>query len=270
MNRFVAFLKGYASVAANMQLSTSAAALCYYFTMTFFPLVICLYALLGSNFDAALRIMRFANGIFAPDTMKLMEEFLNYVSGGSSPAMLFAALAVLVSVASAAIRSIQATIGRAQGAPRFRGLMYFLFSLVASLAFLAAIYFAMIVMLTGKEFISLINRLIPAVDMSFAWYYLRYPVLGMVYLMIALGIYNMPRRKEDRYSTLPGALMCTLGLVVNSMLFSSFISDSIRYPLVYGSLASVILLMIWLYSCCVVFYAGAALNICLRDQRAAG
>lgn len=261
------FLRDYAEAADTMNLSTSSAALCYYFTMTFFPLVICLYSLLGSSFDTALRLMRFAGGLLPGDALAIMEEFLNHVASGNSRSMLAAGLIVLISVASAAIRSVQTTIGKAQGGLRFRGLMYVLFSLVASVAFLAAIYFAMLVMLTGKEFISLVNRFVPSMDLGRSWQYLRYPALGGIYLVIVLGIYKMPMRREDSYSVLPGALCCTAAIVADSMLFSRFIAGSIRYPLVYGSLASVILLMIWLYSCCMVFYAGAALNICLRQRK---
>lgn len=264
MGRVVSFLKDYGEVASKMRLSVSSAALCYYFTMTFFPLIICLYALLGSNFDAAIRIMRSAKSVFAPETMKLMEDFLNYVAADSNPTMLMAALAVLVSVASAAIRSIQTTIGNAQGGLRLSGAAYFLFSLASSLAFLAAIYFAMIVMLTGKEFIALLNRFLPFVDMGYAWQYLRYPLLCCIYLLIVLGIYNIPRINAAHYNTFPGAAICTAGLFINSIVFSHFIAGSIRYPLVYGSLASIILLMIWLYSCCMIFYIGAAVNITLK------
>ena len=51
------------------------------------------------------------------------------------------------------------------------------------------------------------------------------------------------------------------------MAFSAIIGASARYPLVYGSLASIILLMLWLYTCCMVLFCGAALNVALRDQR---
>ena len=60
-------------------------------------------------------------------------------------------------------------------------------------------------------------------------------------------------------------IFITLGLVVMSWIFSGFIAVSTRYPLVYGSLASLILLMFWLYLCCQIIYLGAALNIALRD-----
>ena len=51
-----------------------------------------------------------------------------------------------------------------------------------------------------------------------------------------------------------------------TLVFSNFIGVSTRYPLVYGSLASVILLMFWLFLICQIIYLGAALNIVLAQQ----
>ncbi|MBR1456201.1 MAG: YihY/virulence factor BrkB family protein [Oscillospiraceae bacterium] len=46
-----------------------------------------------------------------------------------------------------------------------------------------------------------------------------------------------------------------------------FSNASARYPLVYGSITSLILLMFWLYISCQIIFIGAALNVALRDIR---
>ena len=46
-----------------------------------------------------------------------------------------------------------------------------------------------------------------------------------------------------------------------------FIAVSTRYPLVYGSLASIILLMFWLFLCCQIIYTGEALNEAIFRER---
>ena len=40
--------------------------------------------------------------------------------------------------------------------------------------------------------------------------------------------------------------------------------------MVYGSIASIILLMLWLYFSCQIIYIGAALNIAIRNEKLAG
>ena len=93
-------------------------------------------------------------------------------------------------------------------------------------------------------------------------------VLAGIDYVIVWAMYEASKRSWDSYRTWPGALLSTAAMVVVSIVFSVFISASVKYPLVYGSLASVILLMLWLYTVCTVILCGAAFNIVIRDLKA--
>ena len=233
--------------------------------MTLLPLVICLYARLGNNYTRAMRVLDFVDQFLSAETTRFFRNFLNYVSVSHNSAMLVAGLTILVTSASAGVRNMQGTIGELQGGQRYRGLGDLLFSVVFSLVFLAAMYFAMVVMLTGREFIDLVNSYLPFVDIGNSWQWLRFPVLAGIMFVIFWGIFLVSRRRGERYPAYPGAIFATIGVVVMSLIFSSFIAVSTRYPLVYGSLASLILMMFWLFLCCQIIFLGAALNVVLRD-----
>lgn len=262
--------KELAALYSGKELPRASAALSYYMTMTVFPLIICLYSLLGSNYGRAMELLDLAESFLAINTVHFIQNFLDYVASDSSPAMLVAGLTVLVSSSSAAIRSIQATIGEMQGGGRFQGITDFLFSVVLSLAFLAAMYFSVLVMLTGQQFLAFVGRYLPFVDADSSWRWLRFIVLAGIEFAIFAGVYETSKRRSDKYNVLPGALLASAGTVVMSAAFSVFISESTKYTLVYGSLASVILLMLWLYFCCQVIYIGAALNVVLRNIKRRG
>ena len=247
----------------------AAAALSYYLTMTLFPLIICLYSLLGNNYDRAMQILDFVDQFISAETTRYLKTFLNYVAVSHSSAMLVAGLTVLVTSASAGVRNMQATIGELQGGQRYQGLWDILFSVVFSLVFLAAMYFAMLVMLTGREFLDLVNSYLPFIDISNSWHWLRFLLLAGIMFVLFWGIYRVSCKRSERYPTYPGAIFATVALVVMSLIFSTFIAASTRYPLVYGSLASLILLMFWLFLSCQIIYLGAALNIVIRDERLA-
>lgn len=263
----LSFLAELAELYNKNRLARASAALSYYFTMTVFPLIICLYTLLGSNYDKAVEALDFAASLLTPEVLSVVNDFMNYVSTSYSPAMLAAGLAVLITSSSAAIRSIQATIGEMQGGQRFQGFSDFIFSIVFSLIFLASMYFAVLVILTGREILGIINSILPFVDISNSWDWLRFIFLAGILFVIFWGIYGVSKRKIDRYRTFPGALIAMIGIVGMSYVFSVFIGESAKYPLVYGSLASVILLMFWLFMSCEVIYMGAAFNITLRNFR---
>lgn len=262
---FFSRIRALLSLYSENRLQIASAALSYYLTMTVFPLLICLYTMLGNSYESIMRLTRLASGIVAPDILDLIEEFLGYVSSNDSSTMLLAGLFLLLSYASAAVRSIHQTIYSLQGGNKFEGMGQYVVSLIFSLVFLAAMYFAVLVMLTGKEFIEAVNGLFPLVNISTGWTLVRFFVMALIFYIVIKGIYEAPKRPEDEYSTTFGALAATVAVLAVTMVFSVFISSSANYPLVYGSLASLVLMMLWLYSVCTVIYFGAALNIVIRN-----
>lgn len=235
-------------------------------TMTFFPLLICLYSLLGKNYLRIMEALKFISQFISADSIYMLRNFMSHVARAGSSAMLIAGLTVLLSSASAGVRSMQSTIGELQGGERYRGLSGFLFSLAFSVVFVAAIYFAILVLFTGRDFIERLNGWLPFIDIGGSWQWIRFLLLAGIIFAIDWAMYAVSKRKQDRYRTFPGAVFTTVGMVVMSYVFSVFIAASARYSLVYGSLASLILLMFWLYLCCQIIYLGAALNIVIRDM----
>ena len=67
-------------------------------------------------------------------------------------------------------------------------------------------------------------------------------------------------REKPAAPLFTGALLASAALVLASVLFSWFIGLSSRYSLVYGSLASVIILMVWLYLCGNILILGNCVN----------
>lgn len=268
LNKPLDFGRRFAKIYISQRLSQAAAALSYYFTMTLFPLLIVLYTLLGNSYEKAMRAVSLAEKLMAADTANSIREFLAYIAVHNSGAMMIAGITMLATTASAAVRSLSATIGNMQGGARFYGIKSFPFSIIFSLAFTIAIYVSMLIMLTGREFIRGLNSLLPFVDISHSWNYLRFIVLAGIVFVLFWIAYAFSKRKTDTYNTFPGAFFATLGMVAVSIGFSVFLSASQRYPLIYGSIASLILLMFWLYVSSLVVYCGAALNIVLRDMKA--
>lgn len=263
MEKLLSWAFVFSALLKKARITAASAALSYYLTMTVFPLLICIYTMLGNSYETVISLTRLASGLVAPDILSLVEDFLGYVSASDSRALLVAGLLLLVSYASAAVRSIHATLSGMQGGCKYEGILRYAASIVFSLVFLAAIYFAVIVMLTGRRFIEMINELFPALSISAAWVVVRFVVLAGIFYSVIRGIYEAPKRPQDKYSTHPGALAAAAASLVVTLAFSWFIGRSANYPLVYGSLASLVLLMLWLYSVCIVIYLGAALNIAL-------
>ena len=260
-------LRGTLRLYLDKQIPRSAAAMSYYLTMSLFPLLICLYTLLGSSYGKMLQVVELADSFMSQEATQYLKSFLLYIASNPHPALLLSGLAVLLSSASAAVRVMQMGLREIRGENSWsKGWRGWLMSFLISLAFVAVLYFGILVMLTGQAFLEMLERIVPVLSISQAWTWLRFAVLGCLVLMTVWGTFQLSGRKKHlkRY-TFPGALSATLGIVLMSWIFSGFIAVSSRYSLVYGSLASVILLMFWLFLCSQMIFLGAAVNQAVLD-----
>jgi len=260
------FIMDVADIYFGKRVTRGAAALSYYLTMTLFPLLICLYSMLGTRYQQAMQALSVVRSLIAEETFSAVEDFLTYVASNNSTAMLIAALMVLFTSASAAFRSFETTIGEIQGEIRFRGFWGLMASLLFSLVFLAAVYMSILILMTGSWFLELVSRILPFVNISRSWTWVRFIVLFGIVFVLIYSLYHVTAPAGRRYGVVKGALAATVALVAVSIIFSMFIGVSAKYPLVYGSLASVILLMFWLYLSSLMLIMGDVINVVIRNR----
>lgn len=75
----------------------------------------------------------------------------------------------------------------------------------------------------------------------------------------------LPVKKMKFRSQLPGAFAASIGWMLFSGIYALYIDNFSNYSYVYGSLAAIVLLMLWLYFCMNIFLYGAELNAALQE-----
>ncbi|QGZ94427.1 ribonuclease BN/unknown domain fusion protein [Terricaulis silvestris] len=91
---------------------------------------------------------------------------------------------------------------------------------------------------------------------------LRWPVLGGAAIAVALILYRWgPRRRPPPWRWLvPGAIFAPLLWLIASSALTFALREFPAFGAAYGSLASVVALLLWLYITALVFLLGGALN----------
>lgn len=262
----VRFIREMLGIYLGKRVSRSAAELAYFLTMSVFPMLICLHAMLGSLFPESQSLLLSVGGLIPENAREIISDYVEYVSTHSSNTMLATGLAAMATTSAAAFRCLHNIMADIQGLPRFRGVRFLISSFFFSLVFLAVIYFAVIVLISGGWLINFLDSYLTFLHISSAWEWLRFVMLFAALLMIVYGIYRITAPKGTAM-IMPGALAATVSLVAVSMLFSWFIGMSVKYSLIYGSLASIIIMMFWFYVCGIVVIMGNALNIVIRRMR---
>lgn len=247
------------------RVTRSAAEIAYYMVMALFPVIICMYDLLALILRDPTAVLRIVETLVLPrETQALVSEFLIYVSGNTSQVMFIAALFVMITSASAAFRAMAAIVSEIHGDKRFGIVSSTVVSVGFSVAFLLVLYLCILLMLTGKHFLLWLDALMPRVSIIWSWTWVRFLVLFAILLMMILVLYRLTTPRRTSHRVLPGALFSAVGIVVMSILLSWLIGNSAKYSLVYGSLASVVILLFWFHVFGLLLILGVVLNHALE------
>ena len=267
----VLFVRDMVQTYGRLGVSRAAASLAYFLILTLFPLLVCVNFFIGLLELDPEAVFSALDPLLPRESLSIILEYLTYVSGipqSQSTPLLLASLFTILLSASAGLRTLLKTMDELYQVRHVSSLRRVAVSVILSLLFLLTIYLSIVVIFTGDWFFQLLEarlpsplaELIPLRLLSQLWGWLRYLLLFFCVLLLVLAVYRMgtppPLRREKKVLRLT-ALLSAGALVACSVLFSWFIGMSSRYSLVYGSLASLIILLVWLYFCGNILLVGA-------------
>ena len=267
----VLFVRDMVQTYGRLGVSRAAASLAYFLILTLFPLLVCVNFFIGLLELDPEAVFSALDPLLPRESLSIILDYLTYVSGipqSQSTPLLLASLFTILLSASAGLRTLLKTMDELYQVRHVSSLRRVVVSVVLSILFLLTIYLSIVVIFTGDWFFQLLEarlpsplaELIPLRLLSQLWGWLRYLLLFFCVLLLVLAVYRMgtppPLRREKKVLRLT-ALLSAGALVACSVLFSWFIGMSSRYSLVYGSLASLIILLVWLYFCGNILLVGA-------------
>jgi len=262
MKKIFFVVKDVLIVSWNFPVARSAAALSYYLTLTVFPFLICASVILGSFNIQETDAFALLHGIIPDAAYSTLSNYLNYISTGRTEVMLTIGITAMLTSSSAAFRTFTGITGEIQGKMRFSGILGWLISFVFSVLLLAAIYASALVVVSGEWLMHVFETNFGIPELIGTWSRTRFIILFLFLFAVIYSVYFISAPKHTtRMSRLPGAFAASVILVAASMLYSRLITASIRYEVLYGSLASFIILMVWLYTCAMILITANVINI---------
>lgn len=147
-------------------------------------------------------------------------------------------------------------------------------SLLYTVLLIVAIAVTLALMTVGNRFLGYAVenfRLPPFV--AGMWARLRFPVAGTVGFFALFFLYALAQDERQPWRNLwPGTLFSLAAWMALSFCYSVYVDNFAHYSILYGSIGTAIVLLIWLYMSSVVLIMGAELNgtlISLRKDRIA-
>jgi YihY family inner membrane protein len=251
-----------------------AAALTYYSVLSIFPALLVLISLLDLAGPSTIQRLLDNLGQVAPGSVnQILEGAINNLrqTRGSAGVLALAGLAVALWSASnyiaAFMRASNAIYDVPEGRPVWKTLPIRIAVTVVVMVLLAAS--AVAVVATGG-LADRIGRLLGLGSaVVTAWDLAKWPVLLLlVSFLFALLYWASPNAKQGFRWVTPGGILAVVVWVVASVAFAIYVANFGSYNKTYGSLASVIIFLVWLWLSNTAILLGAELNAELERSRA--
>ena len=130
--------------------------------------------------------------------------------------------------------------------------------------------FIIIVPVFGDNIVSLLKYVLPDnLDKPIVTTYniLKYPIsLFIIFFFLKLLYTIAPDKTIKSKTTTKGALFTTIGWIIATEIYSFYINVFARYNLLYGSVANLLILFIWIYILSYIFMIGMALNATYYEE----
>ena len=205
--------------------------------------------------------------VFSEDISSYISNYLGNVDAGSVSVSLITMVVTLWSAAKG-IHAITNGLNRIHHTYENRNWFFIRFrAMLYTIAFVFILFVTAFLIVLGSSIKNALASPAPHVPVIFSVLYSCRFILLFIYLVfLFLFIYrNIPNlthetRKEYGYIyQLPGALLCALAWILLSFGISIYVGDFNGFS-IYGGLAKVAVMMVWLYFCIVCLMFGAEIN----------
>ena len=247
-----------------------AAQIAFYAMLGLFPFLIFLLSVismfpLGHNLQPLL--METLENQMPPEAAEYVANIVRGLLPAKNQGLLSFGLLASLWGASMAIGALITTINRAYNLrPRRNIAKQKFLSILLTLALSGLWLVAMTIILVGPQITQEIFQYVGiASETNTFWTSVRLPMAFLLNLgALSLLYYVAPEAKQKFRWILPGAFTSTLLWLLASSAFRIFLRNFGQYNKTYGSLATVVILMIWLWISGLLFLLGAEINSLMK------
>ena len=246
------------------------AALTYYLLFAIFPLLIFVSTLLGVlELDIA-SITAVLAPILPSDVVDIIRTYLEYVAANQSRQLLWFSLVFSIwfpmRSTGCLMHSLRKAFGRS--APE-NILLGQLRTLLFTIWMIFVIGLTLALVVVGRRALYFLSGFLPLSETFISvWGHLRFIILGLV-MAISLGIlYQLALgQRRPLREVLPGVGSSLAAWLLLSMAFSYYVENMARYAQLYGSIATIVVVLLWLYMSGQVLILGAELSASLIHRK---
>ena len=246
------------------------AALTYYLLFALFPLMVFVSTLLGILKLDVDNISQFLSQLVPADVVSVLEAYLIYVSANASRQLLWFSLVFSIWFPMRSTGCLMHSLRKAfhRSSPE-NILLGQLRNLLFTIWMIVVIGLTLLLVVMGRRALHFLSHLLPLSETFISvWGYLRFVILALV-MAISLGLlYQLALgQRRPLREVLPGVGSSLAAWMLLSMAFSYYVENVAQYARLYGSIATIVVVLLWLYMSGQVLILGAELSAALAQQK---
>ncbi|MCI5602073.1 MAG: YihY/virulence factor BrkB family protein [Lachnospiraceae bacterium] len=135
-------------------------------------------------------------------------------------------------------------------------------SAIYTVIFVSAIILTLLLLVFSNQIYYALKKDFPvAADFISVFIKQKFILALCLLTLFFLVVYKLVRRSKNSFiSLIPGAVIAALSWIVFSYAFSVYIDKFSDFSYTYGSLTTIVLLMLWVYFCMYLLFIGAEIN----------
>ncbi|WP_099468301.1 YihY/virulence factor BrkB family protein [Konateibacter massiliensis] len=265
--RFILLVRDFLRKLKEDHINAYAAQTAYFLILSFIPFIMLLLTLIRYTPVTKADLLTTAVDILPSSIDPMVISIVDEVYNKSGAIISISAIAAVWSAGKGVMAIIQALntindVEERQGyvIVRLRAAFYMII-------FVVAVVLSLIIVVFGNKILLIIERQYPLVSTltGLLGQVKNFAVLGVLTLLFWIMFKFIPWKKAKRTKQLPGAVIASVAWTLFSYGFSIYIDVSAGFSNMYGSLTTIILVMLWLYGCMYIMLVGAEINAYFQD-----
>ena len=240
----------------------------YFTILSIFPFLIYITKLIASVNISQTEVVQLLSPFVADEILQFIISYIENVQNVSGAGIMSFGIIVTIYSASRVLRSLESAVNRAYNVQKRRNyLKSVLYSMIVTVCMGLAILIAVLLVVAGKKMLGIIFAFLGlsgehiTLVLVLKWIF----ALAAVYGLVAVVYFIMPSKKITFKSTLPGAAISTVGLGLFSAGFGIYTKYFAVYSVVYGSIGTVFLVLVWAYFAGTILVSGAEINCMIHE-----
>jgi len=266
MKKLIHFIHALSDKIKENEIMPLATQLTYSLIFALFPFIIFLISLVGYFDINAETLLEETFAVFPLQIAQIINDVILDVVDTRNPSILSTSLLISLFTVANGFHTIMRGINKVYNHEDSRNIVVrWLYSFLLVIALAIAITASLLVVIYGDTIYNIIAQHFSP-NSSFSAIFGFAGVLVTITIMLAtiMLIYRLSLgQKQSIVSMLPGAMLTITVWAISSSAFNFYINNFSRYSLVYGSIASIFITMLWLNIISATILIGAQTNALL-------